>query len=72
MLITDTHAFLTVPPSSLFLSPSLPLSSTMGQMVADKNCEKIHKLGDAMYCCGAGTAVRRREGGREEENMENV
>ncbi|GAB5034983.1 20s proteasome beta subunit pbb2 [Nannochloropsis oceanica] len=31
--------------------------STMGQMVADKNCEKIHKLGDAMYCCGAGTAA---------------
>jgi hypothetical protein len=37
----------------------------MGQVVADKNCEKIHKLSEAMYCCGAGTAVGRREGGRE-------
>jgi hypothetical protein len=30
----------------------------MGKVVADKNCEKIHKLSEAIYCCGAGTAVR--------------
>lgn len=30
----------------------------MGKVVADKNCEKIHKISDAMFCCGAGTAVR--------------
>ncbi len=30
----------------------------MGKVVADKNCEKIHKLSEAVYCCGAGTAVR--------------
>ena len=31
--------------------------STMGTIVGDKNCEKIHYLADNMYCCGAGTAA---------------
>merc|ERR1712007_173552 len=31
--------------------------STMGTIVGDKNCEKIHYLTDNMYCCGAGTAA---------------
>merc|ERR1711934_1195683 len=25
--------------------------------VVDKNCEKIHKIADNIYCCGAGTAA---------------
>lgn len=25
--------------------------------VADKNCEKIHRIADNIYCCGAGTAA---------------
>merc|ERR1712046_224188 len=25
--------------------------------VVDKNCEKIHKISDNIYCCGAGTAA---------------
>ena len=28
--------------------------ATEGEVVADKNCEKIHYLADNMYCCGAG------------------
>jgi hypothetical protein len=31
--------------------------STMGQIVADKDCEKIHFISPQIYCCGAGTAV---------------
>jgi 20S proteasome subunit beta 2 len=31
--------------------------STAGAVVADKNCQKIHKLAANMYCCGAGTAA---------------
>jgi|GEM_PF-6038745 len=31
--------------------------ATEGNIVADKNCEKIHFLADNMYCCGAGTAA---------------
>jgi 20S proteasome subunit beta 2 len=31
--------------------------STSGDVVADKNCEKIHFLAANMYCCGAGTAA---------------
>jgi 20S proteasome subunit beta 2 len=31
--------------------------STAGSVVADKNCQKIHKLAANMYCCGAGTAA---------------
>lgn len=26
-------------------------------IVADKNCAKIHKLGNFIYCCGAGTSA---------------
>jgi len=26
-------------------------------MVADKNCEKLHKLAPNIYCAGAGTAA---------------
>lgn len=28
--------------------------ATEGEVVADKNCEKIHYLAANMYCCGAG------------------
>lgn len=31
--------------------------ATMGPIVGDKNCEKIHYLAPNMYCCGAGTAA---------------
>eukprot|EP00095_Tigriopus_kingsejongensis_P007365 maker-scaffold1571_size35388-snap-gene-0.8 protein:Tk07365 transcript:maker-scaffold1571_size35388-snap-gene-0.8-mRNA-1 annotation:"proteasome subunit beta type 7 precursor" len=31
--------------------------STGGDLVADKNCEKIHKMARNMMCCGAGTAA---------------
>jgi len=31
--------------------------STAGAVVADKNCQKVHKLADNLYCCGAGTAA---------------
>jgi 20S proteasome subunit beta 2 len=31
--------------------------ATSGNVVADKNCEKIHRLAPRMYCCGAGTAA---------------
>jgi 20S proteasome subunit beta 2 len=31
--------------------------ATGGSEVAEKNCEKIHKLADNIYCCGAGTAA---------------
>ncbi|KAI3654316.1 hypothetical protein MP228_001035 [Amoeboaphelidium protococcarum] len=31
--------------------------ATEGNIVADKNCEKIHYLAPNMYCCGAGTAA---------------
>jgi 20S proteasome subunit beta 2 len=31
--------------------------ATNGQIVADKNCSKIHQMADNIYCCGAGTAA---------------
>ena len=31
--------------------------ATAGTVVADKNCEKIHKLAPNIFCCGAGTAA---------------
>eukprot|EP00898_Chlorokybus_atmophyticus_P004828 jgi/Chlat1/5346/Chrsp35S05207 len=31
--------------------------ATSGEVVADKNCEKIHYLAPNIYCCGAGTAA---------------
>jgi len=31
--------------------------ATAGSMVADKNCEKLHKLAPNIYCAGAGTAA---------------
>merc|ERR1712110_524850 len=31
--------------------------STSGSIVADKNCFKIHKISNNIYCCGAGTAA---------------
>ena len=31
--------------------------STGGDMVADKNCEKLHYVAPNMYCAGAGTAA---------------
>ncbi|CAL1275839.1 unnamed protein product [Larinioides sclopetarius] len=31
--------------------------ATVGSIVADKNCVKIHYLAPNMYCCGAGTAA---------------
>lgn len=31
--------------------------ATAGSIVADKNCEKIHKLAPNIFCCGAGTAA---------------
>jgi len=31
--------------------------ATSGNVVADKNCSKIHRLAPRMFCCGAGTAA---------------
>ncbi|OAG31992.1 2S proteasome subunit beta 2 [Nematocida displodere] len=31
--------------------------STNGPIVANKNCSKIHRIADNIYCCGAGTAA---------------
>lgn len=31
--------------------------STQGNIVGDKNCQKVHRLTDSMYACGAGTAA---------------
>ncbi|XP_017869652.1 PREDICTED: proteasome subunit beta type-7 [Drosophila arizonae] len=31
--------------------------ATEGPIVSDKNCSKIHRLQDHIYCCGAGTAA---------------
>merc|ERR1712179_393960 len=31
--------------------------ATEGDIVADKNCSKIHYIRPNMYCCGAGTAA---------------
>jgi len=31
--------------------------ATNGEIVADKRCEKIHRLAPNIYCCGAGTAA---------------
>jgi len=31
--------------------------STSDNVVADKNCEKIHYIASNIYCCGAGTAA---------------
>jgi len=31
--------------------------ATGGNLVGDKNCEKIHFLAKNIYCCGAGTAA---------------
>ncbi|CAL1295206.1 unnamed protein product [Larinioides sclopetarius] len=31
--------------------------ATVGSLVADKHCKKIHYLAPNMYCCGAGTAA---------------
>ena len=31
--------------------------ATAGSIVADKNCSKIHKLADNIFCGGAGTAA---------------
>ncbi|KCV71390.1 20S proteasome subunit beta 2 [Fonticula alba] len=31
--------------------------STSGSIVADKNCEKIHRISSNIFCCGAGTAA---------------
>ncbi|KAH8416595.1 hypothetical protein KR222_010616, partial [Zaprionus bogoriensis] len=31
--------------------------ATEGPIVSDKNCSKIHRLQDHIFCCGAGTAA---------------
>jgi len=31
--------------------------ATAGPIVADKNCFKIHRIADSIYCCGAGTSA---------------
>jgi 20S proteasome subunit beta 2 len=31
--------------------------ATAGNIVADKNCSKIHRIAPRIYCCGAGTAA---------------
>lgn len=31
--------------------------STNGPVVANKNCSKIHRVADNIFCCGAGTAA---------------
>jgi len=31
--------------------------ATEGEIVADKNCQKIHFMANNIYCCGAGTAA---------------
>lgn len=31
--------------------------ATGGSIVCDKNCEKIHRIHDKIWCCGAGTAA---------------
>uniref|UniRef100_A0A671N0J1 proteasome endopeptidase complex n=1 Tax=Sinocyclocheilus anshuiensis TaxID=1608454 RepID=A0A671N0J1_9TELE len=31
--------------------------ATSGEVVADKNCSKIHYITPNIYCCGAGTAA---------------
>jgi len=31
--------------------------ATAGNIVADKNCRKIHRIASRIYCCGAGTAA---------------
>jgi len=31
--------------------------ATEGNIIADKNCEKIHYIAPNIYCCGAGTAA---------------
>jgi len=31
--------------------------ATEGSIVCDKNCEKIHRIADMIWCCGAGTAA---------------
>lgn len=31
--------------------------ATAGNIIADKQCEKVHKLTDSIYACGAGTAA---------------
>jgi len=31
--------------------------ATAGEIVADKNCEKIHYISESIRCCGAGTAA---------------
>lgn len=31
--------------------------ATAGNIIADKNCMKVHKLTDLIYACGAGTAA---------------
>jgi len=31
--------------------------ATEGPIVADKNCAKIHKISNYIYCCGAGTSA---------------
>jgi len=31
--------------------------ATAGELIADKNCMKLHKLTDSIYACGAGTAA---------------
>jgi len=31
--------------------------ATMGTVVGDKNCEKIHYIAPNIWCCGAGTAA---------------
>jgi len=45
--------------------------STAGPVVADKNCFKIHRIADNVFCCGAGTAADCDMVTREmEQNME--
>jgi 20S proteasome subunit beta 2 len=31
--------------------------ATAGTIVADKNCDKIERIADNMWCAGAGTAA---------------
>ena len=31
--------------------------ATGGSIVGDKNCEKIHKITNNIWCCGAGTSA---------------
>jgi len=31
--------------------------ATEGPIVCDKNCEKIHRISDKIWCCGAGTSA---------------